>query len=67
MLYAGEEATEGAGEGVLPGWRQTLEALLNFADPAEQQQASSKPKEAEGFGFGDMATGGKVRHRLVCY
>lgn len=60
----------GEGEGAVPGWRQPLEALLNFADPAEQrqqhhhphqqqqEQGSSKPKVVEG--FGDMETGGKV-------
>eukprot|EP00752_Nemacystus_decipiens_P010651 g9484.t1 len=64
----GEEAAESEGEGALPGWRQPLEALLNYADSAEneheQQQGSptSKPKEPEG--FGDMASGGKAEEAL---
>eukprot|EP00903_Cladosiphon_okamuranus_P022461 g20658.t2 len=59
---AGEEEKEVGGEGALPlpGWRQPLEALLHFGDPAEQ--ASSEPKEAED--FGDITIDGKAQEAL---
>lgn len=48
---AGEAAVEGA----VPGWRQSLKALLSLVNP--DRQASSELEEAEGFG---EAASGKV-------
>lgn len=51
-------------QGAVPGWRQTLEALLEWVDPAteelEQPSEPSISEEAEGFGDADN---GKVKSR----
>lgn len=64
LLLNTRRAGEAAAEGVVPGWRRTLEALLRLADPVKQV-VSEEPEEAEGFG---EAGRGKVRvlHQRGC-